>query len=389
MSETKKEVRRETAFFFEHLFPLLKKEHERLGWPDITADQVTPTYMKALTNMTFKVECSIPGTKPLLAKKFGKGFVDELLERSLDNQISENYGLHGVGPKVLFYTEDIRVEEFLESDEFTFEHMHCPRMRNMLAYYISKLHNSNPPVRNKKSMFTQIHNNDIKIVELFKEASEMKKDLYSEDEKKKVSEISSLIEEGEINWLKDQLAPFDTPENVVPSHNDLLNGNILCLKDGSLKLIDFEYTTFNFRMFDFGNFVNESLIDYSKPSDPYFELRGSERPSMESLHPMVKYYLFFSGLKDPLSTEELLHLVDNPKEVHEALIARLGDEEALATRLRDLEREIELGYLVSHYYWILWGVIMSKNPDIKFNYIEFAYQRYQDYCEVKNNLNKH
>jgi thiamine kinase-like enzyme len=45
----------------------------------------------------------------------------------------------------------------------------------------------------------------------------------------------------------DALAP-----PLVLSHNDLLNGNIMRLADGTIQFIDFEYGGTNYRGFDLG-----------------------------------------------------------------------------------------------------------------------------------------
>ena len=55
----------------------------------------------------------------------------------------------------------------------------------------------------------------------------------------------------------------EDPEDIVLSHNDFLNGNILKLEDGKFLLIDFEYCTMNLRSYDIANFLSEALFDYS------------------------------------------------------------------------------------------------------------------------------
>ncbi len=42
--------------------------------------------------------------------------------------------------------------------------------------------------------------------------------------------------------------------------------------DKSYKLIDFEYSTYNYRGYDLGNYCNEMIFDYNEPNTPYFRL---------------------------------------------------------------------------------------------------------------------
>ena len=46
-------------------------------------------------------------------------------------------------------------------------------------------------------------------------------------------------------------------------------------------------------------------------------------------------------------------------------------------------KELPICLLLSNYYWCIWAIFMSKNPDINFDYVEFAYSRYSKYRELK------
>ena len=68
-----------------------------------------------------------------------------------------------------------------------------------------------------------------------------------------------------VKEFKDLLPPA-TDENIVFSHNDVTGLNFLT-NDSETKLLDFEYSTYNFRATDLATFINESAIDYSTPSE--------------------------------------------------------------------------------------------------------------------------
>lgn len=55
------------------------------------------------------------------------------------------------------------------------------------------------------------------------------------------------------------------------SHNDLLANNILLRQpDGKAVFIDYEYSCFNYRIFDIANYFVESQYNYDVDSEPYF-----------------------------------------------------------------------------------------------------------------------
>ena len=375
-----------TKFFFENIFPVVLENRELFGWPSVTAEEVVPTYMKALSNMTYKVECSRPGCQPLLAKQFGKGYLTQLLDRNIDNQVCQFLGSKGVGPKVYFFNNEYRIEEFVQSTGFTSEDMNDQKMRNLLTYYIEKLHRNPAPCLAPESLLHRIRSGDIKLVELCRASIASKQASFDAEERRKVDEVLRLVEPDELAWLAEKTAPFEA--DLVASHNDVLNGNILKLPDGGLLLIDFEYSTFNFRMFDVANFISESLFDYTVQQPPFFAYFADRRDSDEKVSEMMEYYLLFASIKDPISPEQAQALVDNPASAKQQLVSTFGSEEAVQSEVRKYVEQLHMGYLLSHFYWCVWALVMCKNPNIDFSYIDFAYIRYSDYVQLKQRFYK-
>ncbi len=373
-------------FFFDHIFPVVLANRELYGWPAVSAEQVQPTYMKALSNMTYKVECSLPGCRPLLAKQFGKGYLTELLDRDIDNQMCQYLGSKGVGPQVYFFNSEYRIEEFVESSNFSSEDMNDQKMRNLLTYYIEKLHRNPVPCLPKASLLQRIISGDIKLIELSRASIAAKQASFDGEEKRKVDEVLRLVEPAELDWLAEKTAPFEA--DLVASHNDFLNGNILKLPGGGLLLIDFEYSSYNFRMYDVANFITESLFDYSVQESPYFAYFPDRRDSDEKVSEMMEYYLLFASAKEELSPQEARSLVDSPAAAKQRLLEVFGSEESVQAEVRKYVEQLHVGYLLSHFYWCVWALVMCKNPNVDFSYIDFAHQRYLDYAQLKQRFYK-
>lgn len=64
-------------------------------------------------------------------------------------------------------------------------------------------------------------------------------------------------------------------KDTVFSHNDLLANNVLLLEpekeDSKITFIDFEYSGYNVRGFDLGNYFAEAIMDYDYPEYPFFK----------------------------------------------------------------------------------------------------------------------
>lgn len=370
-------------YFFENAFPLLVEEAPKWGWPaNIAQNNVKPTYLNALSNMTYKVEYTGDDhqLEPILFKMFGTGLIEQLLDRDIDNKISKLIGDSKIGPTVLYFSDKIRVENFIIAEGFTAEDMNDPIQRRKLMFFISRIHRIDADFLDKDTLFTRMQNDSFPMISLFKSSVESKSELFTPEEQDKINKIRQLISQEEIDFL---MSNISEDSDVVLSHNDFLNGNILKRTKDDFVLIDFEYSTKNLRSFDIANFINESLFDYDYPEHPYFEYSGEKRGTEESFSDIVKYYLLFSKQESDMELAQAIALCNDQDQVETLLLEMFGSQESLDTAVQKMLQEIRIGTLISHYTWILWGIMMCKNPSIKFGYIEFSYQRFEDYLAYK------
>ena len=80
-------------------------------------------------------------------------------------------------------------------------------------------------------------------------------------DKQLTNELFAGVMESEIKWLNAEICGCGCGfvGDLVFSHNDLHSGNILN-DEGSLRVIDYEYSGYNYRCFDFGNYYNECTL---------------------------------------------------------------------------------------------------------------------------------
>ncbi|KAM9659616.1 choline kinase alpha isoform 3-T3 [Trichechus inunguis] len=160
-----------------------------------------------------------------------------------------------------------------------------------------------------------------------------------------------------------------TPSPVVFCHNDCQEGNILLL-DGredsekqKLMLIDFEYSSYNYRGFDIGNHFCEWMYDYNYEKYPLFKANILKYPTRkEQLHFISHYLAAFQNEFKNLSNEE----------------KSIIEEEMLL--------EVNRFALASHFFWGLWSIIQAKISSIEFGYMEYAQARFDAYFDQKRKL---
>ncbi|XP_052604620.1 choline/ethanolamine kinase isoform X2 [Peromyscus eremicus] len=156
-----------------------------------------------------------------------------------------------------------------------------------------------------------------------------------------------------------------TPSPVVFCHNDIQEGNILLLSEpengDSLMLVDFEYSSYNYRGFDIGNHFCEWVYDYTHEEWPFYKARPTDYPTRgQQLH-FIRHYLAEVQKGQILSEEQ--------KKLEE-----------------DLLTEANRYALASHFFWGLWSILQASMSTIEFGYLEYAQSRFQFYFQQKGQL---
>uniref|UniRef100_A0A3N7EGP3 Choline kinase 2 n=1 Tax=Populus trichocarpa TaxID=3694 RepID=A0A3N7EGP3_POPTR len=152
--------------------------------------------------------------------------------------------------------------------------------------------------------------------------------------------------EDEISLIEKELSG---DQSIGFCHNDLQYGNIMIDEETrSITIIDYEYASYNPIAFDIANHFCEMTADYH--TDTPHILDYSKYPGLEERQRFLHLYLSSSGgLPSDIELEQLLENVEKYK-------------------------------LASHLFWGLWGIISEHVNEIDFDYMEYARQRFEQYC---------
>ncbi|KAH0617251.1 hypothetical protein JD844_029138 [Phrynosoma platyrhinos] len=165
-----------------------------------------------------------------------------------------------------------------------------------------------------------------------------------------------------------------TPSPVVFCHNDVQEGEKLGVKKGNilllagreaassdrLMLIDFEYSSYNYRGFDIANHFCEWVYNYSHDEWPFYKASPENYPNHHQQLHFIRCYLEEAmGKNAPPSSEE--------QERMEA----------------EMILEISRFTMASHFFWGLWSILQAKISTIEFGYLEYAQCRFEAYFQQK------
>ena len=270
-------------------------------------------------------------------------------EIALNNVITAILAERGIGPRIygVLPGNQGRLEEFYISRQLRTTEL--IQHFDWIAVMVGKFNRQTMPLpKTDKFLLNSMHRFLEKINTL---PIEIK--TYTE----KIERIRSLLNwDKEINWIGEYMRSIGSP--ILLCHNDLNESNFLLLKDGQLKLIDFEFCNYNYRGFELAQLFYECSITMTYPEYPYFKHTYEDYPNYEQRREFITKYL--NAFEPGISHDEI--------EINSVLL------------------EVECMKIAVDLYWALWSLVMAYIDD-RFGYTEYADLRIEFYLSEKAKLN--
>ncbi|XP_037623739.1 choline/ethanolamine kinase [Sebastes umbrosus] len=259
-----------------------------------------------------------------------------------------------LGPKLYGIFPEGRLEQYLPNTRMRTNQLSDSAISTEIATKLANFHEMSMPFNKEpKWLFGTIDKYMDQV---------MKLKFVREGHVKKYNKLMKLDLPAELESLRALLAA--TPSPVVFCHNDVQEGNILMLKDEDhnltdrLMLIDFEYSSYNYRGFDFGNHFCEWMYDYTYNQWPFYKAIPDDYPTREQQLHFIRSYLAEKRRYSDISTDQT--------QIEEDLII-----------------EANRYALASHFLWGLWSIIQAKISKIEFGYMDYALCRFDAYIKQK------
>ncbi|XP_040017977.2 choline/ethanolamine kinase [Gasterosteus aculeatus] len=259
-----------------------------------------------------------------------------------------------LGPKLYGIFPEGRLEQYLPNSRMRTDQLSDPAISAEIATKLARFHEMSMPFNKEPKWLFGTLNKYLDQV--------MSINFVREAHVKKYKKLMKLDLPAELESLRALLAA--TPSPVVFCHNDVQEGNILMLEDedhnslDKLMLIDFEYSSYNYRGFDFGNHFCEWMYDYTYNQWPFYKAIAENYPSREQQLHFIRGYL----------AEQRRHSDTTPDQTQME---------------EDLILEANRYALASHFLWGLWSIIQAKISKIEFGYMDYALCRFDAYIKQK------
>ncbi|XP_075044713.1 choline kinase alpha [Mixophyes fleayi] len=302
-----------------------------------------------------QMSCNKGETQETQRENFFQGAAAMVMESVMFAILAER----SLGPKLYGIFPQGRLEQFIPSRKLETEELSLHDISAEIAEKMARFHGMSMPFNKEPKWLFGTMEKYLKQV--------LKIKFTRESHTRKLNKLLSYNLPKEMASLKTLLETTQSP--VVFCHNDCQEGNVLLL-DGrensekqKLMLIDFEYSSYNYRGFDIGNHFCEWAYDYTYEKFPFFKASISKYPTKrQQLHFISNYLAEFQPGFQNMSNEE------RSKVENEMLI------------------EVDRFALASHFFWGLWSIVQAKISSIEFGYMEYAVARFDAYFQQKRKI---
>uniref|UniRef100_A0A8C5KI93 Ethanolamine kinase n=1 Tax=Jaculus jaculus TaxID=51337 RepID=A0A8C5KI93_JACJA len=324
---------------------------EYLGgaWRRVRPEELRVCPVRSGVSLGTPLRTALPDMGPLPSSIFLQGVDSLVLESVMFAILAER----SLGPQLYGVFPEGRLEQYLPSRPLKTRELREPVLSAAIATKMAHFHGMEMPFTKEPHWLFGTMERYLKQIQDLPSTGLPQMNLV---------EMYSLKDE--MNNLRKLLDA--TPSPVVFCHNDIQEGNILLLSEpenaDSLMLVDFEYSSYNYRGFDIGNHFCEWVYDYTHEEWPFYKARPTDYPTRgQQLH-FIRHYLAEIKKSETLSPEEQKKLEE------------------------DLLTEVNRYALASHFFWGLWSILQASMSTIEFGYLEYAQSRFQFYFQQKMQL---
>ncbi len=310
------------------------------GWRNLWVDDFHFDAPKGFSSFTMGVRAKRPADPPAVLYRHLDGKENAILDADAERNVFFLLGEHEIAAHCYHADETCRVEAFHDGRTLTRADVFDPNVRRGVANELFRLHQLEPVGLPDQPFFELLN---LRWGELGRPVLTDRRHELPPDEQALCDELLELYAAPTIEKVR--LHQPDRPP--VFCHNDTYHGNVMQLTDGSIKLLDFEFSCRGHIAFDFANLFAETVMRHGLDKPPHFSIVDPEFTD-DDLAQFVGYYL------------------DNRSFASSA--ARQGELDRLVAETR-------LAIPLSDFMYAMAAVPLALQPIQKIRFIPYALQR--------------
>lgn len=276
-----------------------------------------------------------------------EGKENAILDFATEKEVFLILAANGIAAQCHYYSETCRIESFYQGRTLRADELFDPENLRQIANQLYRFHQLSPPGLPKQIFFQLLHH---KWGQIARHVLEEKITIFPPNERHMCEQLREIYSPETLLKVNRCL-----PEGELSfCHNDTYHGNIMKLDSGEIKLLDFEFSCLNHKVYDFSNLFAETVMRHQQPDYPYFSIAEPEFGDHE-LGCLINYYL------------------DN---------ASFETSDARDKEFHKLLRDTKIMLMMSDYKYAMAALPLAVNPIQKIRFIPYAYQRFNKFLKA-------
>ncbi|MGI9643768.1 MAG: phosphotransferase [Ilumatobacteraceae bacterium] len=311
------------------------------GWSGLTVADVDFDDPKGFSSFTMGVRPRPAVDPPAVLYRQLAGKENAILDFDAERKTFLLLGDEGIAARCYHYDETCRIEEFYSGRTLVAADVVDPVIQRGIAGELARFHRLRPDHLPPAHFFEL----------LFERWGELARSALAEgsrslppDERAMCAELAEIHSDATLERVR-RLLP-DRP--LVFCHNDTYHGNVMLLDDGTIKLLDFEFSCLGHVAFDVANLFAETAMVHGLADPPHIDIAPPSCTDADIAR-LIGYYLDHAQFADS------------------------GERNAdAAVLLAETKRSIVL----SDYMYAMAALPLALEPIQKIRFIPYAHRRF-------------
>ena len=302
---------------------------------------------KGFSSFTMGVRAKVDVTPSAVLYRHLAGKENAILDFESERQVFLLLGRNNIAADCLRYSDDYRVEQFFSGRTLRAGDVFDPAVQRGIAHELYRLHQLRPDGLPEATFFELLHE---KWGSMARHVLGPARSEFPPDEQAMCLELQTIHSQETLTKVMRCLP--DTPP--VFCHNDTYHGNVFQLDDGTIKLLDFEFSCLNHIAFDFANLFAETVMEHGLADPPHFRIE-EPRFTNADFASLIGFYLDNEPTADP---------------------------QERSVKLDRLVAETRRAVMLSDYMYAMAALPLSLEPIQKIRFIPYAHQRYTKFLDA-------
>lgn len=331
------------------------------GWGRLTVEQVDFDPPKGFSSFTMGVRPTVEVDPPAVLYRHLVGKENAILDPADERDVFLRLGEHDIAAHCWYVDDTCRIEAFHRGRTLTAADVRDPHVLRGVAGELHRLHRLDPDGVPDQTFFELLH---AKWGPMAERVVTEHRDEFPPDERALCDDLMPMFDDATLVKVM-RCLPDREP---VFCHNDTYHGNVMLLDDGSVKLLDFEFSCRNHPAFDFANLFAETVMVHGLDERPHFRI-AEPAYTDDDIAVLIGAYLDCADRDrdDPDHTDR-----DSPER----------DPLERASEIERLVAETRRAIMLSDYMYAMAALPLALEPIQKIRFLPYAHQRFHRFLDT-------